>query len=121
MVVSEWKQDIDGMEKNLRNSFGHSPTTVCLYDVTGQLMAYELVYYPFGNMGMLYTKPEHRRRGLGKLVVDLLARKLLEEGRRVYAYIEDDNPASVTLHEQVGFKKGGAFVMYFCGNNRVDD
>ena len=60
---------------------------------------------PYGGIGMLQTIDDHRRRGLGRVVVVQLVKWLRERNCVPYCYIEDDNQASVALFEKLGFRK----------------
>lgn len=48
-------------------------------------------------LGMLYTEPEHRRKGYALEVMTALCNKVIEQGDVPYAYIVVDNVASQNL------------------------
>lgn len=59
-------------------------------------------------MGMLYTLPEHRRRGLAKISIASLVIKLIEKGyckNMPFVFIENKNEASKNLFTSLGFTK----------------
>ena len=49
------------------------------------------------SLGMLYTEPEHRRKGYALEVMTALCNKVIEKGDIPYAYIVVDNVASQNL------------------------
>lgn len=58
----------------------------------------------------VYVSPGHQGRGIGRALYDELLRELGERGFRVaLAGITLPNPASVALHESVGFVPVGVF------------
>lgn len=57
-----------------------------------------------------YVEPAHRSRGIGRLLYDRLIAEVAELGyRSLFAGIALPNPASVRLHEAVGFEPIGVF------------
>lgn len=58
----------------------------------------------------VYVRDDHRRRGVGRRLYRELLARLREQGfRRVCAVIVLPNPASVGLHEALGFAPVGVF------------
>lgn len=49
------------------------------------------------SLGMLYTLPEYRHRGLALTVMTTLCNEVIAQGDIPYAYIVDDNVASIAL------------------------
>ncbi len=56
-------------------------------------------------MGILFTPPEHRRRGHARRCVAALSRRLLSLGLVPFVYVEEDNAASRALFSGLGFAK----------------
>ena len=79
----------------------HFPS-VGIRDSNGQLVAWEVTYFT-GCMGMLYVLPEHRGKGLAQYAVYKLSKKLLQQGRPAFCFVEQSNNASKRLHEKCGF------------------
>jgi Sortase and related acyltransferases len=64
-------------------------------------LGFDRAFWQYGN---LFTKPEHRRRGLAQAVVSQgLAVARAAGAHRVFCLIADDNEASASFHEQLGF------------------
>lgn len=59
----------------------------------------------YGAIGMLYTKESVRRHGYAKILVMMMARKMVEEGIPPYASIVETNTKSITLFHSIGFKQ----------------
>ena len=58
----------------------------------------------------IYVHPEHQRTGVGRALYTALLEALRLLGyHRAYAGVTDPNPASVSLHEAVGFERFGTF------------
>uniref|UniRef100_A0A667YHF9 Glycine N-acyltransferase-like protein n=1 Tax=Myripristis murdjan TaxID=586833 RepID=A0A667YHF9_9TELE len=102
LVNSTWKFGGDEVGywtiKNLISNF----PSCCITDDQGQPVSWILVYN-YCAMGILYTLPEHRRKGYAKIVISTLARKLHAEGYPVYCFIEEDNEVSYRLFKKMGF------------------
>ena len=58
----------------------------------------------------IYVHPEHQRAGVGRALYAALLEVLRLLGyHRAYAGVTDPNPASIGLHEAVGFERFGTF------------
>ncbi|KAK7075813.1 hypothetical protein SK128_013519 [Halocaridina rubra] len=69
----------------------------------------------FNTFGNTFTIPKFRGLGLAKVVTTTLADRLVGESGRAFSYVDDDNIASIKLHEKVGFIKQSCemgWVMY---------
>ncbi|RXG51837.1 hypothetical protein Avbf_02876 [Armadillidium vulgare] len=64
--------------------------------------------YLSGAIGMTYTLPEERGKGLAGAVTLSLAKLILDEGRIAFCYIESTNDLSLKLHQKLGFKVIGS-------------
>ena len=60
--------------------------------------------YMSGIIGMTYTVPEERKKGLGAAVTLGLAKRILNEGRTPYLMTESTNVYSQRFHQNIGFK-----------------
>lgn len=69
---------------------------------TGELMAWVL-RWPLGGLGMLQVKETHYRKGLGRLVVIALSKRLAEDGHDVAAPVLTENNPSRSLFRGLGF------------------
>lgn len=64
-----------------------------------------MVRYDDGSCGMLYTDPEHRRKGVAKVIVKAMAHTLAAAGVPVmYVSITVENEASMSLFSSLGFE-----------------
>lgn len=59
------------------------------------------------SMGIMYTKEEHRRKGLAEVVSRDLTRRILENNQTPYLQIVDGNVKSHGLAQKCGFEKVG--------------
>ncbi|KAK9541749.1 hypothetical protein VZT92_001770 [Zoarces viviparus] len=84
--------------KNLISNF----PSCCITDDQGQPVSWILVY-DYCALGILYTLPEHRRRGYAKVLVSTMARRLHTEGYPVYCFIKEDNMVSYKIFKNLGF------------------
>ena len=57
------------------------------------------------SLGMLYTEPEHRRKGYALEVMTALCNKVIAKGDIPYAYIVCDNIASLSLAEKYNLQR----------------
>ena len=73
-------------------------------EIAGELAAF-IITHADGSMGILHTRTELRRHGLGRAVTSALARELLDQGRRVYCFIVNGNEPSMRLFESLGFRR----------------
>uniref|UniRef100_A0A667YQ34 Glycine N-acyltransferase-like protein n=1 Tax=Myripristis murdjan TaxID=586833 RepID=A0A667YQ34_9TELE len=108
LVNSTWKYGGDEVGHwNIKNYISNFPSC-CITDDQGQPVSWILVYNDCA-MGILYTLPEHRRKGYAKIVVSTLARKLHAEGYPVYCFIDEDNEVSYRLFKKMGFTQDPSY------------
>ena len=87
---------------------------VAVRDSNGTLVGHEAVFH-FGALGMLYTHPGHRGKGIAKAIMSSMVQKQYQRGRVVHAYVEISNAASQKLHTSMGFKQQGELYSFvFC-------
>ncbi|KAF5901414.1 glycine N-acyltransferase-like isoform X1, partial [Clarias magur] len=92
LVNSMWKFGKDEFSEHFIRDMIKNYPSCCVLDSECQPVSWILTYASC-SVGMLYTMPEHRRKGYAKAVVTVLARKLRSEGYPVYCLIEEENQA----------------------------
>ncbi|KAJ8366092.1 hypothetical protein SKAU_G00149230 [Synaphobranchus kaupii] len=102
MVNSVWKYESSKSSYNSVVSYISNYPSLCVTAEDGTPLSWLLLYH-HGALGRLYTVPEHRRKGHARLLLSTMARALLEQGRPVYGFVEDDNDASYSLFTSLGF------------------
>ncbi|XP_037780938.1 uncharacterized protein LOC119577260 [Penaeus monodon] len=55
----------------------------------------------YGALSALMTEPEHRRRGLARLVMEAAGRSMASQGYVPHAYVERDNEASLRMFSRM--------------------
>lgn len=78
--------------------------TSCIFDNNGNPISWAVVRED-GSMGIMYTKKEHRGKGLAKSVSIDLANKIINNGDLPYVHIVVENKNSIKLAESIGFKR----------------
>lgn len=101
LVNNTWKFGNEHSIRMVRNMILNFPSC-CVLDSDDQPVAWILTY-TYGAMGMLYTIPEHRRKGYAKALVTIMSRRLYSQGYPVYCYIEEENQVSYKLFTNLGF------------------
>jgi GNAT superfamily N-acetyltransferase len=85
-----------------------------------------ILAYKYGALGLLKTRDDWRGQGCAKTCVEALSNRLASIGVTPFAYIEDDNVASINLFKKLGFQetKRAFWVCYLpnskdecCGEN----
>ncbi|XP_019726035.1 glycine N-acyltransferase-like protein 3 [Hippocampus comes] len=74
----------------------------CVTDHQGHPVSWLLLHENLA-MGMLYTLPEHRRKGYATVLVHTMAQRLLTEGYPVFCYVEEGNLLPFKLFKSLGF------------------
>ncbi|XP_076056044.1 uncharacterized protein LOC143034047 [Oratosquilla oratoria] len=69
-----------------------------------------ILKYPDGAIGSTFTLPEHRRKGLARLVSLSLSRKVGDLCSPVFVFVDDTNTASIEFHEKMGFRRACPFI-----------
>ncbi|KAF4089982.1 hypothetical protein AMELA_G00044430 [Ameiurus melas] len=102
LVNSIWKFGMgEFSERYVRDMIMNFPSC-CVLDSEGRLVSGILTCASCA-MVMLYTMPEHRRKGYAKGLVTIMAKKLHSEGYPVYCFIEPENQLSYRLFTSLGF------------------
>lgn len=60
-------------------------------------------------LGGVYTKPEFRRRGIGRWLVAILLRRLRKEAKGASLFVKPQNIGAVELYRELGFTIVGPF------------
>uniref|UniRef100_A0A4W4DRD0 Glycine N-acyltransferase-like protein n=1 Tax=Electrophorus electricus TaxID=8005 RepID=A0A4W4DRD0_ELEEL len=116
VVNSTWKFAAEFSKQMIRNMIMNFPSS-CVLDPDGHPVAWVLTYTSCA-MGMLYTQPEHRRKGYAKAVVTALAKKLHSEGYPVFCFIEEENQLSYRLFTSLGFTEDPTYRVAWYGFNQ---
>ena len=66
-----------------------------------------------GSLGMAHTLKEHRRKGLAAAITVELLKETIEMGLIPYVHIVTDNSPSISLAEDLGFKRFQDEVVWF--------
>lgn len=107
--------DRDEMARRLGETLQSYPWLVC--DIDGQIAGYAYATrhrvrgaYRWSVDTSVYIKEAHRRRGVGRGLYESLFAILAAQGYfNAYAGISLPNPASVALHESMGFERIGVY------------
>jgi phosphinothricin acetyltransferase len=107
--------DRDEMARRLGETLQSYPWLVC--DIDGQIAGYAYATrhrvrgaYRWSVDTSVYIKEEYRRRGVGRGLYESLFAILAAQGYfNAYAGISLPNPASVALHESMGFERIGVY------------
>ncbi|CAF4597053.1 unnamed protein product [Rotaria socialis] len=60
-----------------------------------------------GCVANVFTKPEARRLGLASILNVFMASKILEQEERVFSFVINNNTASISMLEKLGYKRTG--------------
>ncbi|XP_036398797.1 glycine N-acyltransferase-like protein 3 isoform X2 [Megalops cyprinoides] len=103
LVNSNWKYGGDACSyRSVLNYISNYPS-LCVMDESGRPVSW-LLLYPHCALGLLYTMPQHRRKGYAKQLITIMARHLLEQGHPVYCFVEEGNDMSYRLFTSLGFR-----------------
>ncbi|XP_035260658.1 glycine N-acyltransferase-like protein 3 isoform X3 [Anguilla anguilla] len=102
LVNSTWKYGSSKCSYNSIVSYISNYPSLCVTAEDGTPVSWLLMSH-HGTLGLLYTSPEHRRKGHARLLVTTMARALLEQGRPIYAFVEEGNNPSYSLFTSLGF------------------
>ncbi|KAG5186896.1 P-loop containing nucleoside triphosphate hydrolase protein [Tribonema minus] len=104
-VNDTWKYKSPTSRAMVQWLVAHKPTVAVR--VRGALASWCLVY-EYGALGMLFTRPEFRGRGLATVAVAHLTRQLLlsePPSHPLFTFITDDNAASQGMFTKVGWRR----------------
>ncbi|XP_067845181.1 glycine N-acyltransferase-like protein 3 isoform X2 [Heptranchias perlo] len=104
IVNRNWKFGGDDNSLGIVKSLIANFPNCCILDETGNPISW-LLSYKYSAMGLLYTLPEHRRKGYAKLLVTTMVKTLQKLGYPIYCFIEVENDTSYQLFEKLGFKE----------------
>ncbi|XP_019726036.1 glycine N-acyltransferase-like protein 3 isoform X1 [Hippocampus comes] len=102
LVNQTWKFGGDELGyKKIVRQISNFPS-YCITDHQGQPVSWLLLHENL-SLGMLYTLPEHRRKGYATVLVYTMAQRLLAEGYPVFTYVEEGNMVSFKMFKNLGF------------------
>ncbi|KAK3802330.1 hypothetical protein RRG08_018431 [Elysia crispata] len=110
LVYSNWDHSRKHCDLYIRQLLGRFPS-VGLFDKSGRCVAHELGKH-YGTIGFLHVHEEFRGRGLGKVVLSLLAHKYLSQGLTVTTLVFADHKHSLAMHTSMGFHIEGDLHLY---------
>ncbi len=107
--------DADEIANRIRTTLPTHPWVVCVHD--DELFGYAYAgshrsreSYQWSVDVSVYVHPDHHRSGIGRGLYESLFSLLREQGfYNAYAGITLPNPASVGLHESLGFERVGTY------------
>uniref|UniRef100_A0A182MZ91 N-acetyltransferase domain-containing protein n=1 Tax=Anopheles dirus TaxID=7168 RepID=A0A182MZ91_9DIPT len=100
-VEQQWVHSDSVLEKLPDRLINRNPS-LGAYDTSGRLVAWCLVDQT-GSLAVFQTIPNHRRRGVGRALIQRLAKQLHDANHLPQAFILQDNVASRCLFEKLGF------------------
>uniref|UniRef100_A0A1Y9HDK5 Glycine N-acyltransferase-like protein n=1 Tax=Anopheles funestus TaxID=62324 RepID=A0A1Y9HDK5_ANOFN len=101
IVEQQWVHN-DPIFTNLPTRLIERNPSLAVYDTNDRLVAWCLIDQT-GSLALFQTIPEHRRKGLGRAIIERLSNQLHENGQLPQAYVVDSNVASRSLFEKLGF------------------
>lgn len=81
--------------------------------IDGQLASWCLVHAEDGTLGPLFTKPEHRGKGMGEALVRHLIKIIVAKNIIPIAQIAESNTPSLALIEKLGFMGFSHYCTWF--------
>jgi len=67
-------------------------------------------------VSLVYTPPEHRRRGLGAACVAAITRAVLSEGQRCVLFANLADPTANALYRRIGYQRVAEFMTFELGH-----
>ncbi|MCH4889260.1 ribosomal-protein-alanine N-acetyltransferase [Acidaminobacter sp. JC074] len=86
----------------------------------GEIIGYGGVWYIMdeGHITNVAIHPEHRKKGLGKLLVEKMKHNARIQGiKHMTLEVRVSNVAAITLYSRMGFEKAGIRPKYYTDNN----
>ena len=99
-MLSYWAYSFTETEEGLEERLSKYPAYGAFFK--GELVAWTH-QYACGMIGMTFTRPDHRRKGLAGVVTLTLAQRIFSEGRIPVILTEHDNAQSISFHKKLGF------------------
>ena len=65
--------------------------------------------FSYGQIGGVYTLPDERGRGIGRLLMNHISRELYEQGLKTSLFVRKDNPAALKLYKNCEYETRGDF------------
>uniref|UniRef100_A0A673NC54 Glycine N-acyltransferase-like protein n=1 Tax=Sinocyclocheilus rhinocerous TaxID=307959 RepID=A0A673NC54_9TELE len=99
LVNSTWKYGGDRNSYNsVQNYITHNPS-LCVIQEGGTDL-----WYQHAALGLLYTLPQHRRKGYTKLLMSVMDKNFLDRAHPVSGFVEKENYSSYKLFTSLGFQ-----------------
>jgi len=105
MANEYWLHRDEGSYEFLRRLQKYNITLGAYDSETNELMSW--CFRSQGPLSILVTRPEHTRKGLGKLIMQTFVKSLSECNEDSYCFIAPDNIPSRRLFEGLGFRLTG--------------
>ena len=102
LITSMWEYAAGDWTKLMTKYNIGNLSSVAVRTLDGKLVGWELQHY-WGSPGMLQVLPEHQGKGLGKYIICIQGRKVLEKGQQLFIHAVMSNTASIDLHKKCGF------------------
>ncbi|TRY96130.1 hypothetical protein DNTS_015949 [Danionella cerebrum] len=115
LVNGSWKFGCAESRIMIKNMLTNFPSC-CILDLYDKPVAWILTYSSCA-LGMLYTVPEYRGKGIAKALVSIMSKRLLSLGYPVYCYTEEENKISHRLFTSLGFTEEPNFRAAWFGFN----
>ncbi|XP_076066895.1 uncharacterized protein LOC143040094 [Oratosquilla oratoria] len=78
-------------------------------DVLQSLPVSWVLKFPNGSMGSTFTLPEHRGRGLARMLTLVLSRRLDDLCSPIFVFVDNTNTFSIEFHTKMGFRRACPF------------
>ncbi|KAK3100364.1 hypothetical protein FSP39_018784 [Pinctada imbricata] len=86
----------------------HCPHVVFTHG-NGAPVGWFMQHVILGSLNYLHVQPEYRGQGLGKKLVSILSKEVLDRDGVSFIHVSPDNKVSVKIHEDLGYVDVGAF------------
>ncbi|XP_052898160.1 uncharacterized protein LOC128304948 [Anopheles moucheti] len=101
VVERQWVHN-DPVFTNLPTRLIQRNPSLGVYDASERLVAWCLIDQT-GSLAIFQTVPDHRRKGLGRAIIERFSKQLHERGQLPQAYVVESNVASRSLFLSLGF------------------
>ncbi|CAG5129188.1 unnamed protein product [Candidula unifasciata] len=101
-VTSTWAYRRNYTVPYVREVLSNFPS-VGIFNRQGECVALEIMS-EFGTAVLLFTREDHRGRGLASCVVSQLAQRFFQENKPILATVSPQNKAAMDMHQKLGFK-----------------
>ncbi|XP_017097709.2 uncharacterized protein Glyat [Drosophila bipectinata] len=102
LIDQHWAYRSDDSLTLIRGLMEHH-VSAGVFNSSGEPLAWCL-RSPHGSLGNLHVLTDHRRKGLGSMVVQFIAKEILKTGSEVLATVLLENKSSRNMFEKLGFR-----------------